>query len=92
MPSFDITHIRAQFPALSLSVNGRPSAFFDAPGGTQVPQSVIDAMSAYLSQANANCHGAFLTSRRTDETLAAAHAAAADLLGVIQAKWSSDRT
>ena len=81
MPSFDITHISAQFPALSLSVNGRPSAFFDAPGGTQVPQSVIDAISAYLSQANANCHGAFLTSRRTDETLTAAHAAAADLLG-----------
>ena len=81
MPSFDITHIRAQFPALSLSVNGHPAAFFDAPGGTQVPQSVIDAMSAYLSRANANCHGAFLTSRRTDETFTAAHAAVADLLG-----------
>ena len=81
MPSFDITHIRAQFPALSLSVNGHSAAFFDAPGGTQVPQGVIDAISGYLSRANANCHGAFLTSRRTDETLAEAHAAVADLLG-----------
>ena len=81
MPSFDITHIRAQFPALSLNVNGHPAAFFDAPGGTQVPQGVIDAISGYLSRANANCHGAFLTSRRTDETLAEAHAAVGDLLG-----------
>jgi cysteine desulfurase family protein (TIGR01976 family) len=81
MPSFDLDWIRAQFPALAQQVNGHPAVFFDGPGGTQVPQRVIDAISAYLVQANANTHGAFATSARTDETIAAAHSAMADLLG-----------
>ena len=46
-----------------------------------MPQRVIDAMGGYLAASNANTHGAFATSRRTDEVIAAAHAAMADLLG-----------
>ena len=81
MTTFDINWVRSQFPALAVEVNGYPAAFFDGPGGTQVPQRVIEAISGYLAASNANQHGAFATSRRTDEVLAAAHAAMADLLG-----------
>jgi cysteine desulfurase family protein (TIGR01976 family) len=81
MTAFDINWVRAQFPALGMKVHGYPAAFFDGPGGTQVPQRVIDALSAYLVGSNANTHGAFATSYRTDEALAAAHAALADLVG-----------
>lgn len=75
---FDVEWARSQFPALQQSVNGQPAVFFDAPGGTQVPQRVIDAISHYLATSNANTHGAFLTSERTDEIYAGAHAAMAD--------------
>jgi cysteine desulfurase family protein (TIGR01976 family) len=81
MPPFDPHAIRPLFPALSQEVAGRPAVFFDAPGGTQVPTPVIAAISDYLAHSNANTHGAFATSRRTDETIAAAHQAMADLLG-----------
>ena len=81
MPDLDLTYIRSQFPALALQVNGEPAAFLDAPGGTQVPQRVIEAMADYLTRSNSNSHGAFETSRRTDEILEQAHAAVADLLG-----------
>jgi cysteine desulfurase family protein (TIGR01976 family) len=81
MPNLDIGWVRGQFPALAQEVNGYPVAFFDGPGGTQVPQRVIDAMSDYLGRSNANTHGAFATSRRSDEVIAGAHAAVADLLG-----------
>jgi len=81
MTTFDIHWVRPQFPALGIKVNGYPAAFFDGPGGTQVPQRVIDAMSAYLASSNANTHGAFATSHRTEQVLSAAHAAMADLVG-----------
>lgn len=77
----DLDWIRSQFPALSLEVAGFPAVFLDAPGGTQVPQAVVDAVGGVLVNANANTHGAFLTSQRVDEIIAAAHQAAADLLG-----------
>jgi cysteine desulfurase family protein (TIGR01976 family) len=77
---FDVEWARQQFPALQQTVNGRPAVFFDAPGGTQAPQRVIDAISHYLATANANTHGAFLTSERTDQMLADAHTAMADFL------------
>ncbi len=77
----DLCSIRSKFPALSQPVNGISAAFLDAPGGTQVPQTVIDAVSTYLVTSNSNVHGPFLTSRRTDQVIEAAHAAAADLLG-----------
>ena len=81
MPTLDIGWVRRQFPALALEVNWRPAAYFDGPGGTQVPQRVIDAMRDYLTSSNANTHGAFETSRKSDEVIAQAHAAMADLLG-----------
>jgi cysteine desulfurase family protein (TIGR01976 family) len=81
MLTLDLEWIHAQFPALAQEVNGRPAIFFDGPGGTQVTQRVIDAISSYLTHANANTHGAFATSARTDKTIEAAHAAMADFLG-----------
>ena len=77
----DVTNIRRQFPALQEAYNGRPAIFFDNPGGTQVPQRVIDAMVDYFTRRNANTHGAFETSARTDAVIDEARQAAADLLG-----------
>jgi cysteine desulfurase family protein (TIGR01976 family) len=68
-------HVRRHFPALASSV-----VFLDGPGGTQVPQAVIDAVAAYFREANANEHGLFATSRRSDEIVAGGRAAMADLL------------
>jgi cysteine desulfurase family protein (TIGR01976 family) len=73
--------IRGQFPALQQSVNGQGIIYLDGPGGTQVPQRVIEAMADYLARSNANTHGGFPTSRRTDAVVAAARDAVADLLG-----------
>ena len=74
----DVEWVRQQFPSLHQSVNGHPAVFFDAPGGTQVPQRVIDAIAGYLSTSNANSGGAFATSQRTDQMIADARAAMAD--------------
>jgi cysteine desulfurase family protein (TIGR01976 family) len=76
----DIPWVRSQFPALAQSVNGHPAVFLDGPGGTQVPQRVIDALSGYLRRDNANTGGAYATSRNTDLMLAEARAAMADFL------------
>jgi len=78
--ALDISRIRAQFPSLAQTVNGHPAAFLDGPGGTQVPQRVIDAISNYLARNNANTCGAYATSRNTDAVLADARAAMADFL------------
>jgi cysteine desulfurase family protein (TIGR01976 family) len=74
--TFDVDVVRARFPALASGV-----AFLDAPGGTQCPQSVIAAISAYLRESNANLGGAFGASRRSDELVEHAHATAARFLG-----------
>ncbi|MGB8772099.1 MAG: cysteine desulfurase-like protein [Candidatus Korobacteraceae bacterium] len=74
----DVDWVRRQFPSLHQAVNGRPAVFFDSPGGTQVPQCVIDAIANYLSRDNANTGGAFVTSQRTDQMIADARAAMAD--------------
>ncbi len=74
--ALDVAAVRARFSALR-----RPTAFFDGPGGTQVPDSVVEAMAAYLREANANLGGPFETSRRSDAVVAAAHEAAARFLG-----------
>jgi cysteine desulfurase family protein (TIGR01976 family) len=81
MTSFDPLQLRAMFPALAQEQGGRPLVYLDGPGGTQVPQGVIDAVTGYYREMNANEGGSFVTSRRSDEMHAAAHAAAADLLG-----------
>ncbi len=78
--AFDISHVRAQFPSLAQTVNRHPAVFLDGPGGTQVPQRVIDAVSGYLRRDNANTGGAYATSRNTDAMLAEARAAMADFL------------
>jgi len=78
--ALDLTSIRAQFPSLTQTICGHPAAFLDGPGGTQVPQRVIDAISNYLRRDNANTGGAYATSRNTDAMLADARAAMADFL------------
>jgi len=79
-PALDLTHVRSQFLSLAQTVNGHPAAFLDGPGGTQVPQRVIDAISNYLRRDNANTGGAYATSRRTDTVIAEARSAMADFL------------
>src|SRR6201993_4361427 len=76
-----VEEIRSNFPALERTHNGFPVAYFDGPGGTQVPRAVVAAMTAYLLNHNANTHWAFPSSRETDSALAAARAALADYLG-----------
>ena len=73
--------IRSRFPALGRRHNGAPVAYFDGPGGTQVPQSVVDAMGDYLLHHNANTHWAYPTSVETDALLEAAREALADFVG-----------
>ena len=77
----DLSWVRSQFPSLARIINGAPAAFLDGPGGTQVTQSVIDAISHYLKTSNANTHGQYATSRETDEVIAGARSAMADFLG-----------
>ena len=79
--ALDLTRVRSQFPSLSQTVAGQPAVFLDGPGGTQVPQRVIDAISDYLKNSNANTCGAYATSRRTDVVIAGARAAMADFFG-----------
>jgi cysteine desulfurase family protein (TIGR01976 family) len=79
--ALNLAAIRSQFPSFAEKVNGHPAAYFDGPGGTQVPQRVIDAIANYLKYANANTCGAYLTSRRTNEIIAQSRAAMADFFG-----------
>ena len=79
-PALDLAYVRSQFPSLAQTVNGHPPAFLDGPGGTQVPQRVIDAIANYLRRDNANTGGAYSTSRHTDAMIAEARAAMADFL------------
>ncbi|MBI3745898.1 MAG: cysteine desulfurase-like protein [Chloroflexi bacterium] len=82
MTTLDIAALRARFPALSIRYGDQPFAYFDGPGGTQVPETVIDAVTTYYRTTNANHEGAFATSRASDAIVEAAHAALADFLGV----------
>ena len=72
----DVAAVRSQFPALATG-----AAYFDGPGGSQVPQRVIDAMAGYLRDSNSNLGGAFRTSRESDEVMERGRAAAADFTG-----------
>jgi cysteine desulfurase family protein (TIGR01976 family) len=78
--SLNLAWVRSQFPSLARTVNGQPAVFLDGPGGTQVPQRVIDAISDYLAGDNANTGGAYQTSRKTDAMIAEARAAMGDFL------------
>ncbi len=77
----DVDAIRRQFPSLGRVHNGLPVAYFDAPGGTQVPRAVAEAMTEYLFHHNANTHWAYPTSEETDAIIAGARSAAARFLG-----------
>jgi cysteine desulfurase family protein (TIGR01976 family) len=81
MTHFDVEALRAGFPALRREQDGRPVVFLDGPGGTQVPQRVVDAVARYLTDTNANAGGAFATSEASDAMVDEAHAAVADFLG-----------
>ncbi|MFL5966131.1 MAG: cysteine desulfurase-like protein [Gaiellaceae bacterium] len=74
--AFDVAAVRARFSALQ-----QPLAFFDGPGGTQVPDSVIDAVATYFRESNANVSGPYETSRRTEALVTQARVTAADFLG-----------
>src|SRR5881394_4340002 len=72
--------IRARFPALERKHNGHPVAYFDAPGGTQTPRVVVDAVADYLLNHNANTHWEYPTSHETDAIIEAARHTFADFL------------
>jgi len=78
--------IRGLFPALERRHRGQPVAYFDGPGGTQVPRAVAEAVSDYLLHHNANTHWHYPTSEETDRILADARASLADLLGASPAE------
>src|SRR5437764_9432094 len=73
-----VEEIRAQFPALERRHHGYPVAYFDGPGGTQVPRAVVEAMTDYLYRHNANTHWVYPTSVETDALLANAREVYAD--------------
>ncbi len=78
--------IRQQFPSLQQKFNDQEFVFMDGPAGTQVPKSVINAISNYYVTANANTHGTFLFSQRTDEVMDETRRKVADFLGASSAK------
>ena len=77
----DVPVLRDHFPSLARTLDGRPIAYLDGPGGTQVTRECITAMTRYLESSNANHGGAFTASIETDALLDEVHAAAADFLG-----------
>jgi cysteine desulfurase family protein (TIGR01976 family) len=82
VPVLDVEAIRSRFPALSRTgADGRPLVLADAPGGSQVPDTVIEAVSGHYRRGMSNTHGAFPTSEDTDRVIADARAGAADLTG-----------
>jgi cysteine desulfurase family protein (TIGR01976 family) len=80
MAAFDVDALRARFPALAIEEHGQPVILLDGPGGTQVPDTVIEAVTRYYRESNANHGGTFLTSRRSDTVVQAGREAVADLL------------
>ncbi|HEX7241775.1 MAG TPA: aminotransferase class V-fold PLP-dependent enzyme, partial [Longimicrobiaceae bacterium] len=73
--------VRSDFPVFERRFAGRPLAFFDGPGGSQVPRAVADAVAGTLLLHNANVHGSFPTSREADAAVDSARGAMADFLG-----------
>ena len=76
-----IAEVRSHFPALGRLHEGQPVAYFDGPGGTQVPRLVVAAVADYLTRHNANTHWSFPSSRETDRAIADARRSLADFLG-----------
>ncbi len=80
--SADLSVLRSRFPALSRVQDGRPIVYVDAPGGSQVPDTVIEAISAHYARGISNMDGVFAASEDLEESVAAARRAGADLAGV----------
>jgi cysteine desulfurase family protein (TIGR01976 family) len=80
-PAADLPTLRSHFPALGRKHRGYPVAYFDGPGGTQVPRTVVHAMEDYLYYHNANTHWPYPSSEETDALLSGARSSLADLLG-----------
>ncbi|MEK6783330.1 MAG: cysteine desulfurase-like protein [Bacteroidota bacterium] len=78
---FDLSSVRAQFPSLLRKPNNIPMTFLDGPGGTQVPDRVITAISNYYKTSNANTHGEFITTHETDIVVTTMRTSMAALLG-----------
>jgi cysteine desulfurase family protein (TIGR01976 family) len=81
MTALDTSAVRTQFPALRRTQAGQPVAWFDGPGGSQVPKSVIEAISSFLTRGGSNHGGAFAASRDSESAHEEARAAVADLYG-----------
>ncbi len=79
--TLDVSTVRSQFPALSRTVGRVPAAYLDGPGGTQVPESVIQAMAGFMRAGGSNHGGPFASSRETDAVTESARSAIADLFG-----------
>ena len=84
--AYDLEAIRAQFPALALMDNGTRRIYFDNPGGTQVPESVADAITDCLLNKNANLGAPFVSSRDADVVMQSAREAMADFLNAPSAE------
>src|SRR4051812_37691445 len=87
--TFDSSAIRNQFPSLQRKHNGKPLVFIDGPAGTQVPQVVIDGITHYYANSNANTHGSFVTTNETDKVIEGMRNAMAALLGAENARTIS---
>jgi cysteine desulfurase family protein (TIGR01976 family) len=85
-PPATLAQVRGCFPALDRLHRDRPVAYFDGPGGTQVPRPVVEAMADYLYHHNANTHWPYPTSEETDVLIAGARLALADFLGASPAE------
>jgi cysteine desulfurase family protein (TIGR01976 family) len=79
--TFDVQAVREQFPALGRTYRGRGVVYFDGPGGSQVAQQAIEAISGYMERGGANLHGVFPTSTETENILYDTRRAVADFLG-----------
>ena len=77
---YPLDQVRRQFPALERTHRGRPVAYFDGPGGSQVVEGCIEAMAGYMRKGGANLHGQFASSAETEAHIADARLAMADLL------------
>jgi cysteine desulfurase family protein (TIGR01976 family) len=90
-----INSVRAQFPALSRTIDNQPAVYFDGPAGSQVPQAVINAVTHYYTTHNANSHGDFATARESDAALDAAALVFADFFYAddpLEIVWGANMT
>src|ERR1044071_7484475 len=81
-----VEEIRSHFPALARAHEGHRVAYFDGPGGTQVPRAVVEAMADYLYKHNANTHWSYPTSAERDELLERSRESLADFLNASPAE------